>query len=381
LLTFYVASFAFRTSNMIAKPRITGKRKTLSLRRDVSNSRTSGAKRKPTPSVRTATPALRRDSTKQLNIALGRAIYEKARSRWVRQRDALEQSGNSDSAVALGSGRNVARNGSLVTTNNSGTQEVGEMENAFQQKSFVRGAKIRHELKLKRQQQQLKIKQRKPSRVSATSSPDKYLVVERGPARKEGHRQKVIHNHPKGQSQSISKPETRKRETPKRNQENAKQQQRKKLKHKPKAVSETQKNSSATKPHVLPIKPKIEFEVIDLLTSDSDSDSDGDEQNDNRGNGDTASSDSLLALTELLEEKAIGRGADRNEMRAYARNLFRLGLHSKEMILDALNSDDVDCNNPNTMSGIVFGWKWMKPFHKTIFRRWVLTEQQRQRMH
>lgn len=73
----------------------------------------------------------------------------------------------------------------------------------------------------------------------------------------------------------------------------------------------------------------------------------------------------LQTMTQLLFDEAIGRGANRNEMKAYAEQLLKLGLHSKEMILDGL-SNSLD---------LVNNWNWMKDFHKIVFRRWVLSEQ------
>ena len=108
--------------------------------------------------------------------------------------------------------------------------------------------------------------------------------------------------------------------------------------------------------------------VIDLVSSDSESES--------------SENDLIMALTQLLQNEAIERGANRNEMKVYAQHLFRLGLHSRKMILDALNSnsnglDDDNDNDAATLTNTdmagdtVNKWEWMKPFHKTVFNRWV----------
>ena len=99
--------------------------------------------------------------------------------------------------------------------------------------------------------------------------------------------------------------------------------------------------------------------VIDLLSSDSDSD--------------TSENDAIEELTKLLQDEAIGRGANRKEMKFYAQRLFQLGLHSREMILEALDLEKSE--NMDMASSIVKLWKWMKPFHKTVFSRWVQQEQ------
>lgn len=131
---------------------------------------------------------------------------------------------------------------------------------------------------------------------------------------------------------------------------------------------EEQQESAAVKAEPLPV-------VVDLVSSDSESESESE----------SCTNDLVLKLTQLLEYEAIGRGADRNEMQVYARHLFKLGLHSREMILDALsfNSNDLDDShnathtNTDMASDIVKKWKWMKPFHKTCFYRWVGSELKR----
>ena len=42
-------------------------------------------------------------------------------------------------------------------------------------------------------------------------------------------------------------------------------------------------------------------------------------------------------MAQLLQDEAIGRGADRYEIQVYVKHLIQLGLHSKEMMLDALD--------------------------------------------
>jgi hypothetical protein len=117
--------------------------------------------------------------------------------------------------------------------------------------------------------------------------------------------------------------------------------------------------------------------VIDLVSSDSESESDRE----------SSENDLLLALTQLLQDEVIGRGANHNEMQVYAQHMFRLGLHSREMILDALDFNLNDLHDDNNTkltktdmaSDTVNRWEWMKPFHKTVFYRWVWLQQQRQR--
>jgi len=106
--------------------------------------------------------------------------------------------------------------------------------------------------------------------------------------------------------------------------------------------------------------------IIDLL-SDSDNDDDIDEN------------DAVLALTQLLQEEVIAHRAVRKEMEGYARNLFELGLHSKEMILDVFDLNLIDGDDDSKImdmaSEIVKGWKWMKKYHGEKFLEWVCDQQ------
>jgi len=156
-------------------------------------------------------------------------------------------------------------------------------------------------------------------------------------------------------------------------QQKIKQEETNHLHHQRQVKQEHQIISNNAESAVLNTKPPAV--VIDLLSSDSEDD------------GESSEEDPVLILTRILQDEAIGRGANRKEMEVYARHLFRLGLHSKEMILDALdcNPNCLDDGNravstdTNMTSGIVNRWEWMKPFHRTVFHRWVRTEQQRLR--
>jgi len=277
-----------------------------------------------------------RDSRKQLNISAGGVFYEKAKSRRIRQKASLEQSGNAKAAVALGLGRKKSKTAAALTK----CVDVETLENEFEKKSFLRRAKIAHGLKRKRKQKQ------------------------------QLHRQ-----------EDAKKPSKAMR---KRQREIAKKLQRK-TKPDPASQSQTQTQTQLrTQPAVAnKIKTKMrkrqereEVIVIDLVSSDSESES--------------SENDLIMALTQLLQNEAIERGANRNEMKVYAQHLFRLGLHSRKMILDALNSnsnglDDDNDNDAATLTNTdmagdtVNKWEWMKPFHKTVFNRWVWLQQQRQR--
>ena len=270
--------------------------------------KSSGLPRKQTPSIIKQTRAkakpkncqIRRDSRKQLNISGGGEVYEKAKSRRVRQKTALEQSGNQNAAVALGK----RKSGSVVRS-----VEVDDLERENEHKSFVRRVKITHELK-RQQEVQRQEKEKTLNKIRRTKHQRRQVM-----------KQKAISDFPK-------------------------------------------RSALTTETHPV---------VIDLINDDE---------------RDTDENDVILTLTQLLQDEAIGRGANRKEMKVYAQNLFQVGLHSREMILDALdfNSNDLaDGSTINTSltstdmaSDIVNRWEWMKPFHKSMFYRWVWSQHQQQ---
>eukprot|EP00532_Pseudo-nitzschia_australis_P010680 CAMPEP_0168235920 /NCGR_PEP_ID=MMETSP0140_2-20121125/19199_1 /TAXON_ID=44445 /ORGANISM="Pseudo-nitzschia australis, Strain 10249 10 AB" /LENGTH=621 /DNA_ID=CAMNT_0008169097 /DNA_START=95 /DNA_END=1960 /DNA_ORIENTATION=+ len=93
------------------------------------------------------------------------------------------------------------------------------------------------------------------------------------------------------------------------------------------------------------------------------------------------SNTAVQTMTQLLLDEAIGRGADFHEMEKYAKELIKLGLHSKEMILDALLNEHYVPN----LEQEVGKWSWMKDYHKNVFQSWVLSfsskNQERQHQH
>ena len=400
-----------------------------------------------TRTMRTVRPTsfeIRRDARNQLNVSGGGIPYEKAKSRRTRTRAALDQSGNQEAAVPLGNRRPslTGRRMSIRASN------VDDLEHELQQKSFVRRANISHGCKrLQHLQQQpaRKIRMQKrylkrklPPRSQNISEPEQKLSFGLSigtKARKKRLREDNQQHDPedasrayavpqsqsRSRSQSQSQPcgksavvnSNRPRTMPQRREKQRRNSQNQpKLKsepdsetefkpqmHTPLKVEQNETNRQHEAPvkksqveinqqHEVPVKRehqtisnqtemniKPETVVIDLLSSDSEDD-------------DECTEDHLvLTLTQLLQNEAIGRGANLKEMQSYARHLFRLGLHSKQMILDALdfNTNTLDNGNYETganidmVSGIVNRWEWMKPFHRTIFHRWIRAEQQRQR--
>ena len=89
---------------------------------------------------------------------------------------------------------------------------------------------------------------------------------------------------------------------------------------------------------------------------------------------DDGENEKIILLTQLLENEAIGFGADHREMKDYAKNLFKEGLHSREMILYFFNNtEDAVGMTRETVSK----WNWMKPCHKIVFCRWIQSEWER----
>lgn len=418
---------------------------------------------------RPANCGIHRDSRKQLNVSARGVFYEKAKSRRVRQRVALEQSGSQQSAVALGAGRRTAAASSTTRRSNI-TSNIEDLENEYKNKSFLRRSTITHKLKEQRlrnqQLEQLKqrerIKAKKKKRQEREEDPRQNIPTRfhRKPhrdtesqiqsraqpvvanttkpttrqEREEDHQRRFPNqSHRKSQpdsefefeleSESESESESRtqkqsraptqpavaKATKPTTRQEQEEDHQRR-FPNQPLRNSQPHSNSDSDSESESPTRKQQESKqkkrnlhrqrqgqveqqiipnvaqkvsltakpvavVIDLLSSDSESDSDGTEN------------DMLLTLTQFLQDEAIGRGAARNEMKVYAQHLFRLGLHSREMILDALDFDsngrddgnDATWINTDVASDTVNGWEWMKPFHKTVFYRWVWKQQQRQR--
>ena len=71
-------------------------------------------------------------------------------------------------------------------------------------------------------------------------------------------------------------------------------------------------------------------------------------------------SDKILNIAKILERDAIGCGAERSEMKMYAKNLVTIGCHSIEFIKLHCEDQDVD------------RWNWMKPMHRKAFKKWLV---------
>lgn len=67
----------------------------------------------------------------------------------------------------------------------------------------------------------------------------------------------------------------------------------------------------------------------------------------------------VSALADWLMVAVVGNGADPHEMETYARELWKLGLHSEALIQDTCSTFDVIC------------WRWMKPYHRKVLLQWV----------
>lgn len=67
----------------------------------------------------------------------------------------------------------------------------------------------------------------------------------------------------------------------------------------------------------------------------------------------------ISALAEWLTDSVIGNGASPEEMYEYALELWRMGLHSTELIKTTCSTFDVIC------------WRWMKPYHRKTLLEWV----------
>jgi len=297
------------------------------------------------------TTEINRDSKKQLNVSSGGAFYEKAKSRRTRQKAALEQSGNQDSAVALG--KSKPRSAAKSTK----SFEVEDLDKQLEQKSFLRRAKITHGLKksivprlntARRMKRQRKVQRQEEDTLEARrkKSPRSQLTaVERTLAVPTSTKKNVRTPKPAGTPKSKGSAKKQKSATRTARKDSGEQ------------IKPDDTKSSGDMAEPSPV-------VIDLLSSDNDSDA--------------CENIAVQALTQLLQDKAIGRGATRKEMKAYAQCLFELGLHSREMILDALMvTGKTKKSNTNLASGIVNEWKWMKPFHKTVFCRWVLSQEEK----
>ncbi len=282
---------------------------------------------------------INRDSRKQLNVSSFGVFYEKAKSRRTRQKAALEQSGNHNSAVALG--KSKTRSAAKSTK----SFEVEDLDKQLEQKSFLRRAKITHGLKksmLPRPNRTRGLK-----RLRNLQGQNEEILEAR---RKKPPRSQLA--PAKASARTLKSDSDQATRTPK-SKGSEKKQKSKSQKDCGGEIKPDHSKNSAVKAEPSPV-------VIDLLSSDSD--------------GDVYEKDAIQALTQLLQDEAIGRGATRSEMKAYAQCLFELGLHSREMILDALiMTSKTRKSNTHLASGIVNEWKWMKPFHKTIFCRWVLS--------
>ncbi len=255
-----------------------------------------------------------RDSKQQLNVALDGKFYEKAKSRRVRQKEALQQSGDQDEAIPLGRSKHGAPTTTTTTTRTSAKSlEVSDLEKQFEQKSFSRRATIAHNLK-QQQKEALEGLAKTPKRPSTLlkAYKGKQAKAKPGP----GKTSSVMKDAPKSK------------------------------------IKTTLKEESCA-------------EVIDLLTDSEDDENDG-----------------IRSLAQCLQTEAIGHGANRKEMQVYAQELNKLGLHSREMILYFFNSLDIAERRKYSAAMIlndrlnqeVSNWKWMKPFHKTVFQRWVRSQ-------
>mmetsp|Transcript_10545 Transcript_10545/g.26608 ORF Transcript_10545/g.26608 Transcript_10545/m.26608 type:complete len:372 (+) Transcript_10545:200-1315(+) len=320
------------------------------------------------PATKPQSCEILRDSRNQLNVSGFGHFYEKAKSRRSRQKVALEQSGAQDSAVALG--KSKQRNGSVARKKSFEVEDLGKQ---LEQKSFLRRASITDGLKRKREVQRReeeeyldKIRKRFRPRTQPTTVQEEahrifkpHFEPAPGPEMRKLHRQKeeeyfksmsdVAAHGPESESQA------QKRTQKRRSKSSDEKQKSKKGKTRKGTVEEVKPNFENSSGVVTKARPV----VIDLLSSDSDSD--------------TCENDAIEELTKLLQDEAIGRGANRKEMKFYAQRLFQLGLHSREMILEALNLKKTE--NMDIASSIVKLWKWMKPFHKIVFSRWVQQEQ------
>ena len=254
--------------------------------------------------------AIRRDSKQQLNVALDGKAYEKAKSRRIRQKEALQQSGDRDEAVPLGASKNRA-------SESVKSFEVSDLEKQFEQKSFSRRASISHKLKQFSQQPEPK----GPLKKKQRTKPQKEALKSKAKTIKNGKKVKKI-----------------------------------------KAVAGSKKSSAVVKVESSP-------QVIDLL-GDSTTDDEDDEH------------DVIGPLTQFLQTEAIGHGANRKEMREYAQHLNKLGLHSREMILYYFHSDDIAepskqgaaKTKKDNVDKEVNKWKWMKPAHKGVLKRWIRSQ-------
>ena len=230
--------------------------------------------------------AIRRDSKKQLNISAGNVPYEKAKSRRIRTREALAQSGNQNSAIALGRSKPRATAASAAIRN---APDIDAIESELENKSFLRGARIRDGKKRQEQSAENSNRSRK------------------------GRTQQLVDRQ--GKDSMLKR-----------------------------------KSSSFT------AVGKKKISKIDSVSDD-----DGENEK-------------IILLTQLLENEAIGFGADHREMKDYAKNLFKEGLHSREMILYFFNNtEDAVGMTRETVSK----WNWMKPCHKIVFCRWIQSEWER----
>ena len=340
-------------------------------------------------------------SKQQLNVAIDGKLYESAKSRRIRQRDALAQSGNQEEAIPLGQ-----RKPKTISkkTQQSKSMEVQDLQKQFEQKSHVRRASITHGLRKKLQKPSNKKRKRPEQNPDTASTWNEFLQESKSyhalanpiqsaktSKAKSTHlqRESISKSLPASKLKSAAKTKSvfkTKTKTnsllckPKTNK-NAKSQlqiaQTSKKQPKQSIVPDVATSCLLKKPRRKdPIKEEepCHPEVIDLL---SDSESDNDEDNEN---------EAIRALTNLLQNEAIGRGASPKEMKEYAQCLLRLGLHSREMILDALDFSKelarssahcVSFTNTVMANQVVNGWEWMKPFHRMVFGRWVLSQQQR----
>jgi len=74
--------------------------------------------------------------------------------------------------------------------------------------------------------------------------------------------------------------------------------------------------------------------------------------------------DHVLEIAQWLMNQVISYGYDNNaEAVEYATRIIQFGAHSVQMIIDCVQPDDVN------------GFRWMKPLHRRMLKKWLSTHQ------